>query len=179
MLNNITLNGRLTKDPDVRETKDGTLVADFSIACEQDFKNSQGEKAVDYFDCAVWRQGAEYIKQYGSQGDMVSVSGRMKTEHWQDKDGNKRKSYKVQVERIYVVARKLNSERQGENHGGHNQDPPPQSYGNNHGGYHQEPPQPNYGSGYNQGQGYQNGNHGGYSPGDSPFPEGDETNLPF
>lgn len=143
MLNNITLNGRLVKDPEMRQIQNGTILANISLACEQDFKNSKGEKDVDFFDCTVWRQGAEYIGQYGGKGDMVSISGRLKTEHWVDRDGINRKSYKIQVERIYVVARKLGSQGQGNDY------KPPQEQNSNYGDYSNMQGHYNYLSGNN------------------------------
>lgn len=112
MLNSFNVIGRLTDEPKVRVTSNGIPVLDFAIACEQDIKNKDGIREADFFDCEAWRQSAEYLDKYAGKGDLLSVSGRMKTEHWKDKEGNHRKKLKVQVEKVNVVSKKRQPENQ-------------------------------------------------------------------
>ena len=59
--NKFTVIGRLTKDPILRETKDGTKVTNVCVACERDYKTKEGEKIVDFVDFTLWDKNAEKI----------------------------------------------------------------------------------------------------------------------
>lgn len=68
MLNKIFLDGRLTRDPEMRHTQNGTAVASFSIAVDRDFKDKQsGEKVTDFVDIVAWRSTAEFVDKYFSK----------------------------------------------------------------------------------------------------------------
>lgn len=72
MLNKIFLMGRLTRDPEMRHTQNGTAVASFSIAVDRDFKDKQsGEKVTDFVDIVAWRSTAEFVDKYFSKGRMA------------------------------------------------------------------------------------------------------------
>jgi single-strand DNA-binding protein len=101
MLNHIVLMGRLTRDPELRRTGSGVAVASFTIACERDLKNSNGEKETDFIDVTAWRNTAEFVEKYFSKGRMAVVSGRLQIRSWTDKDGNKRKSAEVVADNVY------------------------------------------------------------------------------
>ena len=100
MLNNITIMGRLTREPEIRRTQSGTAVASFTIACERDFSNN-GEKETDFIDCVAWKNTADFIGKYFTKGNMIAVNGRLTTRRWQDKDGRNRKSVEVLVNNAY------------------------------------------------------------------------------
>ncbi len=59
MINNVTLVGRLTKDPDLRYTASGTAVATFTLAVNRNFTNQNGNREADFVNCAIWRKPAE------------------------------------------------------------------------------------------------------------------------
>ena len=102
MLNRIILMGRLTRDPELRRTQNGTAVTSFSIAVDRDFKNKDtGEKSTDFIDIVAWRQTAEFVCDYFSKGRMAVVEGRLQIRDWTDKDGNKRRSAEVLADNIY------------------------------------------------------------------------------
>ena len=82
--------GNLTKDPELRYTKDGTPVCTFAIASNTGF--SEGP---DYYDCVTWRTQAENAGNFLKKGRSVLVSGRLKIESYEDKDGVKRKGHKI------------------------------------------------------------------------------------
>ena len=110
MLNHIVLMGRLTRDPELRRTNNGTAVASFSIAVDRDFKNSAtGEKETDFIDVTAWRNTAEFVSKYFSKGRMAVVSGRLQIRNWNDKDGNKRRSAEVIADSIYFADSKPSS----------------------------------------------------------------------
>lgn len=115
MLNRIILMGRLTRDPELRRTQNGTAVTSFSIAVDRDFKNKDtGEKATDFIDIVAWRQTAEFVCDYFSKGRMAVVEGRLQIRDWTDKDGNKRRSAEVLADNIYFG----DSKRDGDAVGG-------------------------------------------------------------
>ena len=101
MLNHITICGRLTRDPELRRTGNGTAVASFSIACDRDFKSDGGERATDFVDIVAWRNTAEFVSKYFTKGRMAIISGRLQIRDWTDKDGNKRRSAEVLAENVY------------------------------------------------------------------------------
>ena len=93
MLNRIVIMGRLTRDPELRRTQNGTAVTSFSVAVDRDFKSREsGEKATDFIDVVAWRQTAEFVCQYFTKGRMAVVEGRLQIRDWKDKDGNNRRS---------------------------------------------------------------------------------------
>lgn len=101
MLNHIVIGGRLTRDPELRRTGNGTAVASFSIACDRDFKSDGGERATDFVDIVAWRNTAEFVSKYFTKGRMAIISGRLQIRDWTDKDGNKRRSAEVLAESVY------------------------------------------------------------------------------
>ena len=102
MLNKIIIMGRLTRDPELRSTQNGTAVASFTLAVDRDGKDKQtGERAVDFIDCVAWRQTAEFVSRYFTKGRMAVVEGRLQLRDWTDKEGNKRRASEVMVGRIY------------------------------------------------------------------------------
>ena len=102
MLNRIILMGRLTRDPDLRHTGNGTAVAAFTLAVDHDYKSGDtGERGVDFIDIVAWRSSAEFVSKYFSKGRMAVVSGRLQIRNWTDKDGIKRRSAEVVADSIY------------------------------------------------------------------------------
>ena len=102
MLNHIVLMGRLTRDPDLRHTGNGTAVAAFTLAVDHDYKSSDtGERGVDFIDIVAWRNTAEFVSKYFAKGRMAVVSGRLQIRNWTDKEGNKRRSTEVVADNIY------------------------------------------------------------------------------
>ena len=101
MLNHIVIMGRLTRDPELRKTPNGTSVASFTLAVDRDFKNADGTKETDFVDCVVWRQTAEFVSKYFAKGRMAVVEGRLQMREWQDKDGHKRRNAEVIADNVY------------------------------------------------------------------------------
>lgn len=95
MLNHIVTMGRLTADPVRRVTASGIPVTSFSIACDRDFKNADGEKVTDFIDCVAWRNTAEFVSKYFTKGRMAVVDGRLQLRDWIDREGNKRRSAEI------------------------------------------------------------------------------------
>ena len=110
-LNHIVLQGRLTRDPELRRTGSGVAVTSFTLAVDRDFsKNENGEKETDFIDCNAWRGTGEFVSKYFSKGSMAIVSGRLQIRTWTDKDGNKRRSAEVVADSVYFGDSKKSSE---------------------------------------------------------------------
>ena len=102
MLNHITIMGRLTRDPELRRTGNGTAVTSFTLAVDRDFAPKDGgEKETDFIDCVAWRQTGEFVSKYFKKGSMAVVSGKLQIRSWTDKDGNKRRSAEVIADNVY------------------------------------------------------------------------------
>jgi single-strand DNA-binding protein len=99
MLNQITIMGRLTREPELRRTGSGVAVASFTIACDRDF--GKDDKETDFIECVAWRQTGEFVSKYFKKGSMAVVSGRLQIRSWTDKDGNKRKTAEVVADNVY------------------------------------------------------------------------------
>lgn len=102
MLNTITIMGRLTADPELRHTQSGNAVASFAVAVERDF----GEKTADFISCVAWRQTGEFISKYFRRGSMIAVIGSLQSRKWQDRDGNNRTSWEINVDHAYFTGEK-------------------------------------------------------------------------
>lgn len=67
MINNVTLVGRLTKDPDLRYTQSGTAVGQFTLAINRNFTNANNEREADFINCVIWRKAAESLANYATE----------------------------------------------------------------------------------------------------------------
>ena len=114
MLNKIILMGRLTWDPELRQTQSGTKVASFSLAVDRDFAGQDGKRETDFIDCVAWRGTGEFAAKYFTKGQMAAVEGRLQVRDWTDKDGAKRRSHEVIVDSLYFAGSKRQSEAQAE-----------------------------------------------------------------
>lgn len=101
MLNDVVLMGRLTRDPELRHTAGGKSVCSFSLAVERDFKNTNGEKEVDFIDCVSWGNAADFVSRYAEKGRLLIVSGRLQIREWTDNGGNKRRNAEVITSSVY------------------------------------------------------------------------------
>lgn len=108
-MNSINIIGRLCADPELRRTNDGTPVCSYSLAV----KRPMVKDTTDFIECVSWKQGAEYLSQYGHKGDIVAVSGSLQVREWTDKEGKKRKTYEVVTTSVELLSSKRNSEAGG------------------------------------------------------------------
>lgn len=86
MINNVTLVGRLTKDPNVRQTQSNVTVAQFTLAVDRNFTNAQGEREADFLNIVVFRKQAEQVGKYLAKGRLCGVEGRAQSRKY-EKDG--------------------------------------------------------------------------------------------
>lgn len=85
-MNQVNLLGRLTADPELRQTQSGIASCRFTIAVNRKFKNDNGEYDADFITCVAWRQTAEFVSRYFSKGSMIAVSGSLRTGKYQDRN---------------------------------------------------------------------------------------------
>ena len=102
MLNHIVIQGRLTRDPELRRTGSGLAVASFCVAVDRDFPSKDtGEKETDFINCVAWRQTGEFVSKYFTKGSMIVISGRLQIRNWIDNEGNKHKTAEIVAENVY------------------------------------------------------------------------------
>ena len=94
MMNRVVLAGRMTKDPELRRTGNGSAVTTFTLALNRNYQSNDGQKA-DYINCIVWNKTAENVDKYCSKGSLVGIDGRLRSRSYDDKDG--KKVYVVEV----------------------------------------------------------------------------------
>ncbi|GAG69753.1 unnamed protein product [marine sediment metagenome] len=97
-VNNITVLGNITRDPELRFTPSGTAVANFGLAVNRNVQNKNSgewETQVDFFNVTAWYKLAENCAESLSKGDRVLVSGRLSQDSWESKDGQKRSTVKI------------------------------------------------------------------------------------
>lgn len=105
MFNKVILAGRLTRDPELRQTSNGVAVASFSLAVDKPF-NKDKEKAADFFDCVAWRGTADFVSRYFEKGKPILVEGRLQNNDFTNKDGEKRRRVEVLVEKVSFIGGK-------------------------------------------------------------------------
>lgn len=101
MLNNVIIMGRLTRDPELRHTQSGTAVASFTIACDRDRSQKDGEKETDFIDIVAWGKTGEFVSKYFSKGRMAVVHGRLQIRSYKDKNDNLRKVAEINADSVY------------------------------------------------------------------------------
>lgn len=102
MLNRSIIMGRLTRDPELRRTGNGTAVASFTLAVDRDIASKEtGQRETDFIDCVAWRGTGEFVSKYFTKGSMAIVAGRLQIRSWTDNDGNRRKSAEIVADNVY------------------------------------------------------------------------------
>ena len=114
-LNKAIICGRVTKDPELRKTQSGASVTSFSIATNRNWTDKQGVKQeeTEFHNIVAWARTAEVAAQYATKGSLLLVEGRLQTREWQDKDGNKRRSTEIVVERLQLGPKPMNATTPG------------------------------------------------------------------
>ncbi len=105
--NKVILGGRLTADPELRQTGNGISVTSFSIAVNRRlFRSSDGQQAqttADFINVVAWRNNAEFIHKYFQKGSSICVVGSLQTRKWTDQQNNTRYATEVIVDEVHFV----------------------------------------------------------------------------
>ena len=102
-MNKVILMGRLTKDPEVKQTPSNIAVCSFTIACDRRFKSQNGERQSDFINCVAWRQQATLLGNYFHKGSRIAVVGSLQSRSYDDQNGQKRYVTEVVVDEIEFV----------------------------------------------------------------------------
>lgn len=107
-MNKAILMGRLTKNPELRQTPNGVAVVSFTLAVDRRFKSQSGERETDFIPMIAWRQQAEFIAKYFKQGSKMVAVGSIQVRSY-DKNGERRYITEVVVDEVYFAESKGNS----------------------------------------------------------------------
>lgn len=94
-INNCVFVGRLVADPTIRRTSNDLVIGDFTIAVDRETKGK-----TDFIRCTAWRQTAEFVHKYFRKGNAIAVTGRIENNPYEDKNGNKRDSWGINVQSV-------------------------------------------------------------------------------
>ena len=100
-LNKVILGGRMTADPELKQTPQGVSVTSFSIAVNR--RSKDGQAPADFINCQAWRATAEFISRYFKKGSSICLVGSLQTRTWNDQQGNKRYATEVVADEAYFV----------------------------------------------------------------------------
>jgi len=105
--NKVILLGRLTRDPEIRYTTDGTPVTTFALAVNKRSKSADGQwkEDTDFFDIVAFKTLAERIGEYCQKGRQVLVDGRLQQRKWETPDGQKRSKIEILANDVRFLAR--------------------------------------------------------------------------
>lgn len=108
MLNVITIHGRLTANPELRQTQSGVSVCNFTVAVDRPVRQDE-EKIADFFNVVCWRGLADMVAKYFTKGKEILVNGSMQSRKWVDNDGNNRVSWEIVAQNVDFCGSKSDS----------------------------------------------------------------------
>lgn len=111
MINQVTLVGRLTRDPELKFTADGIPVTNVTLAVSRNFRSQNGEIGTDFVQCTLWKKTAENTAQYCSRGSIIGITGRIHTRNYENQDGKKVYVTEVVAEAVRFLSGKPSLER--------------------------------------------------------------------
>lgn len=111
MINRVILVGRLTKDPEYRQTPNGVSVATFTLAVNRSFTNSQGEREADFINVVVFRRQAENVNNYLFKGSLAGVDGRIQSRSYENKEGQRVFVTEVVADSVQFLEPKNNNQQ--------------------------------------------------------------------
>ncbi len=105
MVNKAILIGRLGRDPEVRYTTSGSPVCNFSLATDESYTDKSGErqKKTEWHNIVAWKKLAENCAKLLSKGSLCYVEGKLQTREWNDRDGNKRRTTEIVINRMRIL----------------------------------------------------------------------------
>lgn len=110
MINRVILVGRLTKDPEYRQTPNGVSVATFTLAVNRSFTNSKGEREADFINVVVFRKQAENVSKYLSKGLLAGVDGRIQSRNYENNEGRRVFVTEVVADNVQFLEPKNNNQ---------------------------------------------------------------------
>ena len=110
-MNKVILIGRITKDPELRNTPTGVPVVSFTIAVNRTYQDKNGERQADFINCIAWRNQAENLARYIRKGGLIPVDGSIQTRSYDDQNGNKRYVTEVVADNVQFLDTKASREQ--------------------------------------------------------------------
>ncbi|PKK97165.1 MAG: single-stranded DNA-binding protein [Tenericutes bacterium HGW-Tenericutes-3] len=89
MINRVILVGRITKDPEMKQTQSNIAVVSFTLAVNRQFTDSSGERQADFIQCVVWRKQAENLARFVKKGALLGIEGRIQTRNYESDNGTR------------------------------------------------------------------------------------------
>ncbi len=105
-MNKVVLVGRLTKDPELRNTNSGLPVTSFTVAINRTYKNKEGNYDTDFINVSIFGKQAENVSKYCAKGSQVGVDGRIQTRSYDAEDGSKRYVTEVVADSVEFLGSK-------------------------------------------------------------------------
>lgn len=109
MLNVVALQGRLGRDPEIRQTTTGKQVATFTLACDRGRKDANGRTTADWIQIVAWDRLADFAAKWLTKGQMITVDGRLQSRTYQAKDGTNRTAAEVVANNINFCGSKADN----------------------------------------------------------------------
>ena len=109
MLNVIAIQGRLARDPELRQTTTGKSVASFTVACDRGRRDANGQSTADWIPVVAWDARAEFVCKYFQKGSMIAVDGRLQSRTYTAKDGTNRTALEIVANNIHFCGSKAES----------------------------------------------------------------------
>ena len=108
MFNLVVLTGRLTGQPELKTTPNGISVCTFGIAVDRAYKKGE-EKQTDFLNVVAWRQTAEFVSKWFTNGSLIGIEGSIQTRKFTDKNGNNRTAFEIVANNVHFVESKKSS----------------------------------------------------------------------
>lgn len=132
MINKVTLIGHVGRDPEIRHLDNNVTVARFSVATSESYKNKNGEKVTntEWHNIVLWRGLADVAEKFVKKGALIYIDGKLRSNTWDDKDGNKRTTVEIYGENFQLLGRSSENSGAGlgsgssESHASHDQSAP-------------------------------------------------------
>lgn len=106
MLNQVVIVGRLTKDPELKQTESGKKVSTITLAVSRMYKDENGEYQTDFINCVLWEGIAQNTKQYVKSGDLLGVKGHLSSHTYKNEDNKNVYVLEVVAEKVTFLSSK-------------------------------------------------------------------------
>lgn len=118
-MNKVILVGRLTKDPELKNTASQIPFCNFTVAVDRKFKDQSGQKQADFINCVAWRQTASFIGSYFHKGSKIGIVGSIQSRTYDDSNGQKKYVTEVLVDEAeFIDSANSNKQQSGQAYGG-------------------------------------------------------------
>ena len=115
MINRVVLVGRLTRDPELRKTANGTSVCSYALAVNRSRQAQPGQPDTDFINCVTWNRQAETMAQYLHKGSLIGVEGRIQTRNYDNQQGQRVYVTEVVTDSVQFLESKSASSNYGQN----------------------------------------------------------------